>query len=95
MSTTPTAPEIAALVRQVIAEITAAQPSAGSGPDRPAAAHGIHATVNDAVAAAQTAFRDLEGLGMEGRRRAIAHIRRIAIEDAEELGRMEFAETKI
>ena len=32
---------------------------------------------------------------MYGRRRAIAHIRRIAIDDAEELGRMEFAETKI
>ena len=32
---------------------------------------------------------------MDGRRRAIAHIRRIAIDYAEELGRMEFAETKI
>jgi len=124
---TPTAPDIAAIVRQVIAQLTdgqlatgqqgagghasraaprpphhpgtegsaAAQPSAGAGPGRPAAAHGIFASVNDAVAAAQTAFEQLESLGVEGRRRAIAHIRRIAIEDAEELGRMEFAETKI
>ncbi|MFM7136496.1 MAG: hypothetical protein ACKO1M_05420, partial [Planctomycetota bacterium] len=121
---TPTAPDIAAIVRQVIAEITsgqqgpatngratppsaaaqhrrgpegsaAAPPSAGAGPGRPAAAHGICHTVNDAVAAAQTAFEQLEGAGVEGRRRAIAHIRRIAIDDAEELGRMEFAETKI
>jgi len=94
---TPTAPDIAAIVRQVIAEITAGPPAAAA-PERPATAvtaHGIFASVNDAVAAAQTAFEHLESLGIEGRRRAIAHIRRIAIEDAEELGAMEFAETKI
>jgi len=122
---TPTAPDIAAIVRQVIAQIAdgqitngqpaaaarhaaphhpgregsaAAEPSAGAGPGRAATAgnaHGIFGSVNDAVTAAQTAFEHLESLGVEGRRRAIAHIRRIAIEDAEELGRMEFAETKI
>lgn len=117
MSSTPTAPEIADLVRRVIAEIAAGQqngapaaeavrqpgvdasPTAGSsgaaGASRPAAAYGIHATVSDAVVAAESAFHQLESLGMDGRRRAIAHIRRIAIDDAEELGRMEFAETKI
>ncbi|MBM4022483.1 MAG: aldehyde dehydrogenase family protein, partial [Planctomycetes bacterium] len=110
---TPTAPDIAAIVRRVISEIAAGPQGAAfaaarsAGASGPAAAtasdagrgqvgsHGIFATVNDAVGAATEAFHRLEALGMEGRRRAIAHIRRIAIADAEELGRMEFAETKI
>jgi len=94
-------PDIAAIVRQVLAEITA------SGAARPAAipsapasgsfagANGVFGSVDEAVRAATEAFEQLERLGIEGRRKAIAHIRRIAIDDAEELGRMEFAETKI
>ena len=57
--------------------------------------HGIFTGVDEAVVAAQEAFEQLERLGVEGRRKAIAHIRRISIDDAEELGRMEFEETKI
>jgi aldehyde dehydrogenase len=99
MSTTATAPaDIATIVRQVIAELnhsgsTAAKPSVGAG--SLTGAHGIFSTVDEAVRAAQEAFEQLETLGMEGRKKAIAHIRRIAIDDAEELGRREFAETKI
>jgi len=102
---TPTASDIAAIVRQVVSEITAAQrgtmaaPAAmsnGHASSRGSApAHGIFSTVDEAVKAATEAFHQLEALGMDGRRRAIAHIRRIAIDDAEELGRMEFAETRI
>jgi aldehyde dehydrogenase len=109
-STTPDiqAPDIQAIVRQVIAELTAAcgKPGAVAAPAAlPAAAsaadgsfagrHGIFASVDEAVRAAQEAFEQLERLGVEGRRKAIAHIRRISIDDAEELGRMEFEETKI
>lgn len=101
-----TAPEIAEIVRQVIAELkTAAAPgsnrAANHSPSqaRPSGSfsgsNGIFAGVDDAVRAAQEAFEQLERLGVEGRRKAIAHIRRISIEDAEELGRMEFAETKV
>jgi len=110
MSTT--APDIAAIVRQVIAELaagphqsrgshdgsTAAQPSVASGPVGSRSftgAHGIFGSVDEAVRAAQEAFEQLERLGMEGRKKAIAHIRRISIDDAEELGTMEFAETKV
>ena len=97
--TTPTAPDVAALVRQVIAEITAGpQPSPPPAAARPAShanAHGLFDSVDEAVRAAQAAFEQLEAQGVEGRRRAIAHIRRIAIEDAEELGALEFAETRI
>ncbi|MFM8635733.1 MAG: hypothetical protein ACKOEX_13160, partial [Planctomycetia bacterium] len=104
-------PDIASIVRQVIAELaagqpqarpghagsTASQPSAASGPGGTslAGAHGIFGSVDEAVRAAHEAFEQLERLGVEGRKKAIAHIRRIAIDDAEELGRMEFAETQI
>ncbi len=95
-------PDIAQIVRQVIAELAAtpnaAQPSVVSGPSGASSltgAHGICSSVDEAVRAAQEAFEQLEKLGVEGRKKAIAHIRRIAIADAEELGRMEFEETKI
>ena len=95
-------PDIAAIVRQVIAELTAPGTStprpavaAPAAADSFAGAHGIFSSVDEAVAAATEAFRQLERLGVEGRKKAIAHVRRIAIDDAEELGRMEFAETKI
>jgi aldehyde dehydrogenase len=101
--TTPAPADIATIVRQVIAELShagsaAAPPSVGPGPvgaGSLSGAHGIFSTVDEAVRAAQEAFTQLSDLGIEGRKKAIAHIRRIAIEDAEELGRMEFAETKI
>lgn len=51
--------------------------------------------MNEAVAASQEAFEQLERLGLEGRRKAIGHIRRISIEQCEELGRKEFEETQI
>ena len=104
MSTaTPHAPDIAAIVRQVLEQLGAS----GAVPPRPAGApaphamdsfagaNGVFGSVDEAVRAATEAFEQLERLGVEGRRKAIAHIRRIAIDDAEELGRMEFAETGI
>lgn len=101
---TASAPDIAAIVRQVIAEIAGnnARPAPATAPaPAPAAsgsltgANGVFGGVDEAVRAATEAFEQLERLGVEGRRRAISHVRRIAIDDAEELGRMEFAETKI
>ena len=70
-------------------------PPAPVAPESFVGRHGIFASVDEAVRAAQEAFLQLERLGVEGRRRAIAHIRRISIEDAVELGTMEFNETKI
>ncbi len=104
----PTAPDIAAIVRQVLSELRHVEPqpapAAASVPAAPpgpvgvaslAGRNGLFGSVDEAVLAATEAFQQLERLGVEGRRRAIAHVRRISIEDAEELGRMEFAETKI
>ena len=86
-------PDINSIVRQVIAQLrSAGGPVSGQGH---AGRNGIFATVDEAVSAATDAFAQLEQLGMDGRKRAIGHIRRIAIEDAEELGRMEYEETGI
>ena len=86
-------PDINSIVRQVIAQLR----SAGGPVSSPAAAgqNGIFTTVDEAVSAATDAFHQLERLGMEGRKKAVGHIRRIAIEDAEELGKMEYEETGI
>jgi aldehyde dehydrogenase len=102
-ATTPATPDIAAIVREVIAQLgttgsTATPPSFAGGPATGGShvgAHGVFTSVDEAVAAATEAFEQLERLGVEGRKKAIAHVRRIAIDDAEELGRMEFAETNI
>ena len=100
---TATTPDIAAIVRQVIAEIAAGgavrpsapAPTAAHSSGSSAGANGVFGSVDEAVRAATDAFEQLERLGVEGRKKAIAHIRRIAIDDAEELGALEFAETKI
>lgn len=89
----PDQPDINSIVRQVIAQLrSAGGPVSSQGH---AGRNGIFATVDEAVSAASDAFEQLEQLGMDGRKRAISHIRRIAIEDAEELGRMEYEETGI
>ena len=80
---------IASIVREVIDQLQLA-PQAHSPPG-----HGVFGGVEEAVAAATGAFAELERAGIEGRSKAIACIRRIAIEEAAELGRMEFEETGI
>ena len=56
---------------------------------------GLFTDVNEAVAAAREAFERLSRRTLEDRRRIIAHIRRIAIDQCVELGTMEMEETKI
>jgi acyl-CoA reductase-like NAD-dependent aldehyde dehydrogenase len=61
---------------------------------RPAAlGEGIFATVDDAVAAAALAFRQLDGMTLEGRQAIIASIREAMAESAEELARHAHQET--
>ncbi len=85
------------LIRTVVEEVLAAmkhapQPlHAASYEGR----HGVFTCVNEAVAAALEAFDRLSRLRLEDRKRIIDHIRRISIEQAVELGTMEFEETQI
>src|SRR5205807_6350501 len=58
-------------------------------------AWGIFKTVDQAVDAATQAFHQLSKRGLEDRRKAIDCVRRIAEQQAEELGRLELEETKI
>jgi acyl-CoA reductase-like NAD-dependent aldehyde dehydrogenase len=60
---------------------------------REALGDGVFATVDDAVDAAATAFRELDGMSLEGRQKIIASIRESMFENAEELARLAHAET--
>ena len=71
---------------------TAPRRVATSAP-REALGDGVFATVDDAVDAAATAFRELDGMSLEGRQRIIASIRESMLENAEELARLAHAET--
>lgn len=57
--------------------------------------HGVHATAEAAVDAAGTAFDAFRSRPLSDRKSAVACIRRICVENAEELGRAELEETKI
>src|SRR5439155_4398978 len=65
---------------------------AGNGKAR---TFGLFDDVSAAVAAAASAQREVERRGLEDRRKAVACIRKICSEQAEELGREELEETKI
>ncbi len=56
---------------------------------------GIHADIDDAVAAAGAAFRRFQTIGLEGRRRIIDSIRQSMLAQSESLARMAHAETGI
>ena len=60
---------------------------------RDAPGEGIFATVDDAVGAAGVAFRELDGMSLEGRQKIIASIRVSMLEHAEELARHAHRET--
>ncbi len=54
---------------------------------------GVFATVDDAVKAAGNAYRELDGMSLEGRQKIIASIRESMTEHAEELARHAHSET--
>lgn len=87
-----------AAIRQVVQEVLSQLgrspfvPSTGKSRD---GAWGVFKTVDQAVEAATSAFDQLSERGLEDRRKAIACVRRITAEQAEELGRLELEETKI
>jgi aldehyde dehydrogenase len=62
---------------------------------RPSGRDGVYATADDAVAAAEAAFQQFRRRPLADRRKAVEVIKRICVEQAEELGRRELEETKI
>jgi aldehyde dehydrogenase len=84
------------LVRNVVQELLG---QLRNGHDKPAHrtanTWGVLGDVDTAVAAALDAQRQFEARGLDDRRKAIDCIRRICIDQAEELGREELEETRI
>jgi aldehyde dehydrogenase len=56
---------------------------------------GVYERMEDACAAAERSFVKLRDSGVAARKKAIAVLRRLSVEKAEEWGRLEFEETKI
>jgi aldehyde dehydrogenase len=84
------------LIRTVVQEVLGAMRNGRAKPSNGQARRwGIFDNVDDAVAAAAEAQKQFERRGLEDRRKAVACIRRICLEQAEQLGREELAETKI
>lgn len=89
------------LIRNVVAEVLthlcsrSTLPAASKGTNGRAAAWGVFQDVEVAISTAATAQREFERRGLDDRRKAVACIRRICTEQAEELGRDELEETKI
>ncbi|MEZ6087796.1 MAG: aldehyde dehydrogenase family protein [Pirellulaceae bacterium] len=86
------------LIRSVVAQVLAevgSPPPIHKGSSGFAGRHGVFHDAGEAVAAAQEAFLQLTERTIEERGRIIEHIRRISIDQCEELGTMEMNETKI
>ncbi len=73
--------------------VPVAAPRAPASTPREAPGEGVFATVDDAVDAASAAFREFDGMSLEGRKQIIASIREAMFEHAEELARMAHEET--
>ena len=93
MNATANEQTIRSIVQEVLTQLTARTgPAAGSSADQ---RWGVFNTVDEAVAAAQKSFEQLSRTSMDARKKAIAIVKQICDEQAEELGRLEFEETKI
>jgi aldehyde dehydrogenase len=86
---------IRGVIQQVLSQMRNGQAPSVAGRNGHAIQRGVFGDVESAVAAASKAQREFESRGLEDRRKAIACIRKICSERAEELGREELEETKI
>ena len=85
---------IRSVVQQVLSQMgNGASP--GNGKVRSSGSLGVFATADDAVHAADEAFRAFRTRPLSDRKAAIDRIREICVEQADELGRLELEETKI
>jgi aldehyde dehydrogenase len=84
------------LIRSVVQEVlTHMRNGKAVAPNGRARAWGVFEDVDTAATAAVAAQREFERRGLDDRRKAIDAIRRICIDQAEQLGREELEETKI
>src|SRR5262249_48342121 len=84
------------LIRSVVSQVLAQMSNGRSAPTNGRGwAWGVFQNVDEAVAAAMESQKQFERRGLEDRRKAVACVRRICSDRAEELGRDELEETKI
>jgi aldehyde dehydrogenase len=84
------------LIRSVVSQVLAQMSNGRSAPTNGRGrAWGVFQNVDEAVAAAVESQKQFERRGLEDRRKAVACVRRICSDRAEELGRDELEETKI
>jgi aldehyde dehydrogenase len=86
---------IRSVVEQVLSHMGGQGVSSNGAPRRAAGAAGVYPTVDAAVSAADEAFKAFRARPLADRAKAIAEIKRICVEQADELGRLELEETKI
>jgi len=82
---------VSRVVSEVLARLQQQQSVARSGQTN----FGVYEKMEDAVAAAQKSFVQLRTAGVSARKKAIAVIRRICVQNAKTWGEVELAETKI
>ena len=85
------------VIQEVLAQMGGALPN-GNGAGRPASTSGkfgIYPNADEAVQAAERAFKEFRTRPLGDRLKATEAIKTICVEQAEELGRMELEETKI
>ena len=85
------------IIRNVIQEVLSqmGNGAALSNGRSSAGSDGVYGSVDDAVAAADAAFQAFRTRPIEDRAKAVACIRKICVEQADELGRREMEETRI
>ena len=83
------------VVAEVLNRLRAQQPATTRPAPSAAGAHGVYDDMNAACDAAQRSFEKLRAAGVSARKKAIAVIRRLCVEKANEWGKIEFDETKI
>jgi aldehyde dehydrogenase len=84
------------VVQQVLSQMgNGAIPTNGKAAARPSGNLGVFSTVDDAVGAADAAFEQFRKRSLVDRKKVVDCIRKICVEQAEELGRAELEETKI
>jgi aldehyde dehydrogenase len=87
---------IRSVVQQVLSQMGGVATTHSNGAPRATAGHfGVYPTIESAVAAAEAAFREFRGRPLADRSKAVEAVKRICVEQADELGRMELEETTI
>lgn len=83
------------LVAKVVGEVLTRLKTQGLSPAPAQGDFGVYEDMNAAVGAAQKSFEKLREGGMTARKKAIAVIRKLCVQNAREWGELEFNETKI